>query len=140
MDPYYRFRPFPRPLVKICWNAIWGWSTFARLAADPADAERLADLRRRHATRLLADGIGHSVLDPWPERVPYYCYLGFTLGDFGVLPLEGRAGLRWYPVYDVRSKWERNRQRSAALLARTLSRLQRRYGLALQVPPQMPLP
>lgn len=55
----------------ISWNAVLGYDTFEWLAEMPQKAETVSDVRGRHITRMLADGITHSVLDPFLAQVPY---------------------------------------------------------------------
>jgi hypothetical protein len=140
MDPYYRFFPLGNPLSMICWNAVWGCDTYERLLEQPQEAETLTDVRHRHVARMLADGITHSARDPMPARTPYFCYLGYALGDFGILPLGGRFKLRWYPMDNVRALWEANLADSKVALATAVSRIEKKYGVELRGPPAGSLP
>ena len=140
MDPYYRFFPFKNPLSMISWNAVWGCDTFERLIEKPEEAETVNDVRSYHVKRMLADGFTNSALDPMPNRIPYYCYLGYALGGFGIMPLAGRVNLRWYPVEDVRSLWDKSPAHSKSALEKTVARIEQKYGVILKAPPETSLP
>jgi LysM repeat protein len=140
MDPFYRFFPFKNRLLMISWNAVLGCDAFQRMAEIPEESERVNDVRGYHARRTTADGISHSVLDAMPDRTPYYCYMGFSLGEFGIMPLGGRFGLRWYPIHDVLASWEESPAQSRLALKETLSRIERKFGVTLKGPPQGYLP
>lgn len=124
----------------ITWNAVLGYDTFERLAEMPQKAETVTDVRGRHITRMLADGLTHSVLDAFSAQVPYYCYLGYALGDYGIMPLNGRFKLRWYPVKNVQELWGNSPAASKLTLAKTISRIERKYGVNLKRPPTVSLP
>jgi hypothetical protein len=140
MDPFYRFFPFKSRLVMISWNAVLGCDAFEGMAEIPQESERVSDVRSRHLRAILADGISHSVLDAMPDRTPYYCYLGFALGEFGILPLGGRFGLRWYPIHDVLGTWEQCPADSKSALEKTVSRIEHKFGVTLRGPPKGRLP
>jgi hypothetical protein len=140
MNTFHRFLLFRNPLDMISWNAVLGCETYDRLLGNPQEAERVKDVRSHHLSRMVADGITNSVLDPFWGRVPHFCYLGFALGEFGILPLDGRFGARWYPVKDVRAHWEKRPADSMSALERTKSRIELRYGVILKGPPQGSLP
>ena len=89
---------------------------------------------------MLADGITNSVLDPMSARVPYFCYLGFALGEFGIMPLGGRFGARWYPVKIVEHIGRSGRRIPCWRLNGLNLRIELRYGLVLKGPPKASLP
>ena len=140
MDPFYRFSPFKRRLLMISWNAVLGCDAFERMVEIPQESERVNYVRSRHLRTILADGISHSVLDAMADRTPYYCYLGFALGEFGIMPLDGRFGLRWYPIHEVLASWEKSPADSKSALERTVSRIERRFDVTLKGPPRGYLP
>jgi len=140
MDPFYRFLLFKNTLDMISWNAVLGCDAYEWLSGIPEEAERVCDIRSHHASRILADGISNSVLDPMPARVPYFCYLGFALGEFGILPLGGRFSLHWYPVRYVQARWRERPEASKLALVRTTARIEKGYGVVLKGPQQGNLP
>jgi hypothetical protein len=140
LDPYYRFFPFKDPLAMISWNAAFGCDTYERLVERPDEIETATNVRNRHIARMSEDGITHSVLDALPTQIPYYCYLGYALGDYGIVPLGGRFRLRWYPVDNVQTFWERSPADSMSALETTISRIEEKYGVTLKKPRQASLP
>jgi hypothetical protein len=139
-DPYYRFLLFKSPVSMISWNAVLACDAQERLSTTSEGTETLREIHGHHAARMLGDGITHSVLDAMPDRVPYFCYLGFALGDYGVMPLAGRFGLKWYPVHDVRIHWEVSPAVSALELEKARAQIERKCGVKLTSPPRVLLP
>jgi hypothetical protein len=124
----------------ISWNAVLGCDAYERLLNIPEEAERMRDIRSHHISRMQADGISNSVLDAMPARVPYFCYLGFALGEFGVLPLGGCFSVRWYPVHNVQTRWRERPVDSKLALERVATRIEKKYGVVLKGPPKASLP
>jgi len=116
---------------------FWGPSQYAR-TAEASDTKKLREkILSGHLLWLANEGFNSADFDTLPDCVPYFCVLAYALADQGILPLQGRLGLRWYPINNVKRYWYANHSRSKATFDQALKGIQKKFNILLLPPPDV---